>query len=135
MSLKPGILGQQTELIDGVKVSSISEYTAGAGISVNNVLKCSGSIGYAYSTVTGSTLLNDTHCFVSASGSVTYSITLPTAVGCSGRVYIIKSNMNAGVLLTVNTTSSQTIDGALAVVLSRYSALQVISSGSNWEVF
>lgn len=42
-----------------------------------------------------------------------FAVTLPTAVGVTGRIYTIK-NSGAGTI-TVNTTSSQTIDGALTV--------------------
>ena len=73
--------------------------------------------------------------YVSASGSSNYTITLPTAVGIAGKVYVVKSNMNTGVLLTVATTSSQTIDGSTTKTLARFDALKVISNGSNWEIF
>jgi hypothetical protein len=98
-------------------------------------LTFTGSINKTYTAVTSATTLNNTHHFVSASGATTYAVTLPTAAGITGRVYIVKSNMNAGVLLTVNTTSSQTIDGVTSKSLARYESLQVISNGSNWEIF
>lgn len=88
-----------------------------------------------YNAVTSATTLDSTHSYVSATGASTYAITLPSAVGITGRTYTIKSRMNAGVLLTVNTTSSQTIDGATSVTLARFESLQVISNNSNWEVF
>jgi len=43
--------------------------------------------------------------------------------------------MNTGILLTVATTSSQTIDGVTTKSLARFDALKVISNGSNWEIF
>jgi len=100
-----------------------------------STLEVNGSIAYKYLAVTAATTLNATHSYVSASGAGTYAITLPTAVSIQGRIYTIKSNMNTGILLTVNTTSSQTIDGATSITLSRYSSVQVISNGANWEVF
>lgn len=60
----------------------------------------------------------------------TFSVTLPTAVGISGRVYQIK-NSGSGVI-TVNTTSSQTIDGALTKTLNQYDKLATVSNGTNW---
>jgi len=101
----------------------------------NTGLTFNKAINYVYTAVTSATILSHNHYFVSASGAVTYNITLPTAVGITGRTYIIKSNMNVGVSLTVDTTSSQTIDGAATKTLSRYEAIQVISNGNNWEIF
>jgi len=92
-------------------------------------------ITQAYRAATSPITLSNTDYYVSASGSTTYAITLPSATGIAGRIYVIKSNMNVGILLTVNTTTSQTIDGATSITLSRFSSLQVISNGSNWEIF
>lgn len=103
--------------------------------SPTSTLDVEGSITYQYAGITGATTLNSSNYYVSATGSSTYAVTLPTAVGIAGRVYIIKSNMNAGILLTVNTTSSQTVDGALSKTLARFESLQVISNGTNWEIF
>jgi hypothetical protein len=59
--------------------------------------------------------------------------TLPTAVGISGREYIIKCNF-AGTV-TVATTSSQTIDGSTTYSLSaQYKFVHVISNGANWLI-
>lgn len=64
--------------------------------------------------------------------SNTITLTLPTAVG-NTNVYSIK-NIGTGTV-TVNTTSSQTIDGGLSAVLSvRYVSIDLVSDGSNWYV-
>jgi hypothetical protein len=61
--------------------------------------------------------------------------TLPTAVGCSGRVYRVKKTDSGGNSVIVNTTSSQTIDGALEYTLSvQYECLTVVSDGANWQI-
>ena len=91
------------------------------------------NIVLTYSAITSAATLS-TQTYASCSGATTYAVTLPTAVGVQGLVYTVKSNMNAGVILTVNTTSSQTIDGSTSITLSRYSSLMVISNGSNWEI-
>jgi hypothetical protein len=65
--------------------------------------------------------------------SGTFTVTLPTAVGITGRLYIIK-NSGAGTI-TVATTSSQTIDGVTTKTLSvQYGGIEVQSNGSNWIV-
>jgi hypothetical protein len=67
------------------------------------------------------------------SGAIT--ITLPTAVGNTGEVFHIKkidSSVNA---VTIATTSSQTIDGALtAPLISQYQSFTLVSNGTGWSV-
>jgi len=68
--------------------------------------------------------------------SGTFAITLPTAVGISGRTYNIK-NSGTGVI-TINTTSSQTIDtqasGYWTLAASSFANMCVQSNGSNWII-
>lgn len=65
--------------------------------------------------------------------SGTFTATLPTAASIAGRPYTIK-NSGTGVI-TVATTSSQTIDGATTAVLStQYLSITVVSDGTNWKV-
>jgi hypothetical protein len=64
--------------------------------------------------------------------SGTFTVTLPTAASDSGRTFIIK---NSGVgTITVATTSSQTIDGALTQQLGSGDSATVVSNGSGWIV-
>lgn len=65
--------------------------------------------------------------------SGTFTFTLPTAVGISGRIYFIK-NSGAG-SITVATTSSQTIDGVTTQTLgTQYLSITVMSDGANWII-
>lgn len=64
--------------------------------------------------------------------SGTFTATLPTAVGLTGRVFQIK-NSGTGTV-TVATTSSQTIDGAATVDLAQYENLTVQSNNANWII-
>ena len=61
-----------------------------------------------------------------------FTVTLPTAVGASGKVYNIK-NSGTG-FITVATTSSQTIDGATTQGLNQYEGVTVQSNGANWII-
>jgi hypothetical protein len=75
-------------------------------------------------------LATDSTVLVNASGSRT--MTLPTAVGITGRIYTIKTNQAAAV---VATTSSQTIDGSTTYSLTAlYKYVTVQSDGSNWWI-
>ena len=65
-----------------------------------------------------------------ASGTI--NITLPTAVG-NQNLYTIK-NVGTGVI-TVDTTSSETIDGSLtAPIRVQYLSLTLVSDGANWNI-
>lgn len=64
-----------------------------------------------------------------------FSVTLPTAVGRTGKIYVIKKVDSGANIITVATTSSQTIDGATTRTLPRqYDAITVQSDGSNWII-
>lgn len=66
--------------------------------------------------------------------SGTVAATLPTAASDTGREFIIK-NSGTGVI-TINTTSSQTIDGTASgvITLNQYDSIHVFSNGTNWLV-
>lgn len=67
-------------------------------------------------------------------GAVGITLTLPSAV-TSGLRYVIKKVDSAAGTVTINTTSSQTIDGQLVRSLqNQYAEIHVISNGSNWDV-
>lgn len=63
-----------------------------------------------------------------------FNITLPTAIGITGRLYNIK-NTGAGVI-TILTTGGQTIDGQASGFwqLNQWSNMQVQSNGANWII-
>ena len=64
--------------------------------------------------------------------SNTITITLPTAISNTNS-YVIK-NVGTGTI-TINTTSSQTIDGSLtALIKVQYLSLTLISDGANWNI-
>lgn len=58
------------------------------------------------------------------------TITLPTAVGVPGKLYIVK-NSGAGVV-TLATTSAQTIDGIAPGVVAAGAVTRLISTGAAW---
>lgn len=79
-------------------------------------------------TTAGADALTDYVYLVSG----TTTLTMPTAVG-NTNLYTIK-NVGSGVV-TVATTGGQTIDnGSTAVLQVRYTSIDLVSDGSNWEV-
>lgn len=94
-----------------------------------------GGISRSITTITGSTTglaaASTDYVYVgNTSGNI--NLTMPTAVSNTNR-YTVKQN-NIGVL-TLLTTSSQTIDGVTAYSLNRqYQAVDLLSDNSNWFV-
>ena len=82
-------------------------------------------------TVTANYTVSSTDEIVvqTTSGTTT---TLPTAVGFNGRKFTIK-NASAG-NITINTTSSETIDGQLTQILATYNSISVVSNGTNYYI-
>ena len=90
-----------------------------------------GSILFPYSAKSTTYTIGDEDYFIDCT-SGTFTVTLPTAVGVSGKIYIVK-NSESGTI-TVATTSSQTIDGSSTKTLSQYQSIQVQSNGANWVI-
>lgn len=61
----------------------------------------------------------------------TFTVNLPTAVGITGRVYVIK-NSGAGTI-TIDPAGAETIDGAATLDIAvQWVAKTVQSTGANW---
>ncbi len=63
-----------------------------------------------------------------------FTVTLPTAVGQTGRIFRVKNSGNG--TITLATTSSQTIDGNASgtITMTQYDAIDVQSDWSNWII-
>lgn len=93
----------------------------------------SDSLALPYRAITALRTLDNTDYTVDCTAN-TFTVTLPTAVGITGCIYNIK-NTGIGVI-TIATTSSQTIDGNAsgALTLVQWDNLTVQSTGSNWII-
>lgn len=93
-----------------------------------------GGLQVAYGGIGGTYTIQTTDMFVNCVGSSSFAITLPTAVGRTGKVYILKQSGTG--TITINTTSSQTIDGNASGVLTmtQYQSYTVISDSLNWII-
>ena len=90
-----------------------------------------GGITFPYVGVTTTYSISSDDYFIECTSS-TFNVTLPTAVGIDGKIYVIK-NSDTGVI-TVDTTSSETIDGVLTKTLNQYDSVIFESNGTNWVI-
>jgi len=88
-------------------------------------------LGYVAKTANYTLTAND---YLVNFTSGTVDVTLPTAVGCQGQVYKIK-NTGTGII-TLKTTSSQTIDGVASGILTlvQWDSIPVMSDGVNYII-
>ena len=96
----------------------------------NSKLQVVGSFSAGYVAKTADYTLDVTDYTVDCTGS--FTITLPTAVGITGRLYNVK-NSGTGTI-TVATTSSQTIDGLTTQSVPAGSSMEVQSTNTNWII-
>jgi hypothetical protein len=95
--------------------------------------------GRSHTVTSAYTLTSLDHVIMADATSATFTIALPTAVGYSG-VYNIEAITSTTNTVTVNTTSSQTIEGASTTNLDTnasgalYSAVTLVSDGANWRI-
>ncbi len=117
--------------------------TAGSNITITNgngsiTIAGSASANPAFNvtsqTTTYSAAISD---YVIASGA-SFTITLPTAVGQSGKfIKILHNGTSLTQVYTLNTTSAQTIGGLASGVYKLYTNTEVVSllsDGSNWQI-
>ena len=85
------------------------------------------------STITGAYTILTGDDVLLANSSTDFTLTLPTAVGNTGKKYDIKNiNTNS---TTIDGDGSETIDGATTQVLgTQYESITIVSDGSNWHV-
>lgn len=124
---------------NGSAFYSALEYgNVASGFATMTVLKSGGqfvlggSFAVPYVAKTGTYAVTSSDNIIDCT-SGTFTVTLPTAVGCAGRYYTVK-NSGSGAI-TVATTSSQTIDGSTTYTLaSQYKYVTVVSNGANFIV-
>jgi hypothetical protein len=134
-------LSNSSVTIGNTSVSLGGTATSIGNLTLSNVTITSGSIsniaiGAAITTKNAnySATSSDETILGNASTS-NITITLPTAVGATGKTYVVKKIDSSANTVTMATTSSQTIDGTLTRVFSnQYTGAQVQTDGSNWYI-
>ena len=98
--------------------------------SLTNELDVAYSVGTANSSVT---ISNNVTLATAGAGGIT--LTLPTAVGATGYVYVIKKVDTAAGTVTIDGNAAETIDGAATKVLYfEDESITVVSDNSNWHI-
>ena len=120
----------------GTIVSSDGTDTLFRTAAALGLVATTGSVTLAYTAVgAANVLLGATHYFVTLDASAApRTATLPTAVGITGRTYVVKK-LGTGVnAVTITPDGSETIDGAasLAITLQNDTNI-VVSDGANWQ--
>ena len=111
-----------------------STTTSVGNLTVTNVTITGAAFSYVAKTAAYTVTATDYTVAANASTGA-LSITLPTSVGITGKVYVVKKMDSTANVVTVATTSSQTIDGATTRALSlQYDAISVQADGANWIV-
>lgn len=127
-------------IIIAVAFAVTNNATAQLGVGTttpNSTLDVRGSLSTGYRSFTGATTAGIADNVLVFTGTTATTITLPTAVGCTGRNYLIKNASTTGPtpLLTIATTSAQTIDGLASWGLDEANeSASLISNGSNWYI-
>jgi hypothetical protein len=112
---------------------------AQTGVGINTTapksdFEVNGSFAKKVTVVTTSTTLDATHSIVVCNNAGTaITITLPAISGCVGRIYTIKKGTST-TDITIDANSTETIDGALTVVLSDLKvAVTFFNDGMGWK--
>jgi hypothetical protein len=94
------------------------------------------AVTYKYTAISTGTTLDTTHYMANvdaAGGAVT--ITLPTAVGITGRLYVIRRVNSGANAVTVDGAGSETINGATTYSLTvQYQTVSLMSDGAGWMI-
>lgn len=120
------------------KLTNIHAAFTGLTVNITNIDENGGVLAYKRTAVTGNytALAADFYLGVSTL-SASLTITLPTASGAEGKMYIVKDETgqcSALKTITVVGTSGQTIDGgANVVMILARGSIGVISDGANWH--
>lgn len=126
-----GASGVPTRLANG---SAGQVLQSAGGTSAPTWGSASSAFNITSQSTTYSASIND---YILASGA-SFTITLPTAVGASGRQIVIQHNgTSLSQLYTLGTTSSQTIGGIASLGYVLYTTgetLNLVSDGSNWQI-
>jgi len=99
-------------------------------------IEVDGAIATAVVVETGAyTLTINDSVVLCDSTAAAFTIALPTAVGITGREYVIKKIDSSANAVTVDGNAAETIDGATTYSLAtQWKYVRVVSDGTNWVI-
>ena len=123
--------------LSGGTVTGGTSFTSGLTantLNVNGLTRTSGitstsGIIFKQVTINGSYTATTSDYMIDITGG-TFTVSLPTAVGQQGRLYVIKNN--GGGAVTVDPFGSETIDGKSFIILGETNSIQLASNGTEW---
>jgi len=102
-------------------------------IKVGSIIDAGSFAAGVTSTTTALTLTSSHYTVLCNATAASFTITLPTAVGISGRIYNIKKTDSTGNAVTIDGNASELVDGSLTKVLkSQNESITIQCDGSNW---
>jgi hypothetical protein len=127
---------KQLHIFDGIQnlrvVTADLDGNVGIGTSTpNSTLQVAGSVSHAYVAKTANYTLTGNDYQIECTDN-SFTLSLPTAVGITGRTYSIK-NSGTG-LITVDGDGTETIDGELTQPLDQWDNVKIMSNGANWII-
>lgn len=124
-----------TLYIDGAPSATVSDRVYSMYVN-NGEARFNAAVSKAVAGLSSTTTLDNTwHTVLAEDAGGSYSINLPAAASCTGRVYIIKKVNSSANTITIDADASETIDGATTVALTaQWSTFQIQSNGTNWFV-
>jgi trimeric autotransporter adhesin len=107
-----------------------------AGITPNSTLQVGGSLSMPVVIKTATYTAQGSDYTIECNNTTgPITINLPDAVGCAGRIYVIKKISGTGNTVTVDPYLSETIDGSLTnTMIIQYASLMIQSDGANWII-
>jgi len=116
--------------LDFMTITATGEVGIGTA-APTSTLHNDGSFALAYVAKTATYTFSASDYTVNCTAN-TFTVNLPTAVGITGRIYVLK-NSGTGVI-TLDADGTETIDGLLTKSLNQWSSLMVQSDGANWII-
>lgn len=120
-----------SHLVFGQSTIPTGDYGIYQGNTVRN--RFQGNVEMPYDAISTTATLNTSQQYIKLTGTGTYTVTLPTAVGISGRTYWFVKVSSTGTV-TIDGNGAETINGAANFTMTgtAYQIRAVCSDGANW---
>jgi len=110
------------------QIEQLAALTAAVSGNVNSVNVTSKTAAYTAVALTDTVILCD-------ATTAAFTVTLPTAVGNSGKLFFVKKTDAGGNAVTIDGNGAETIDGAATKALAaQYDSVTIVSDGTNWMI-